>query len=78
MINNNPREKINCLPERENEWNTKGLGSNLNPLAYNKKKFENIAKMMGGIMRNTLNNIENESGQKMADSLNSMLQQDQG
>jgi hypothetical protein len=61
--------------ERENEWNTKGIGSNLNPMAYNKKKSEGIARMMAGFMKNTLNQIENESGQRMTDGLNSLLNQ---
>ena len=46
-------------------------------MAYSKKKAEGIAKMMAGILRNTMNNVENENGQKMADALNNMLQQDQ-
>ncbi len=37
--------------------------------AYNKKKQENIARMMAGIIRTTVSNIESETGQKLADAL---------
>eukprot|EP01114_Cavostelium_apophysatum_P018895 TRINITY_DN5939_c1_g1_i1.p1 TRINITY_DN5939_c1_g1~~TRINITY_DN5939_c1_g1_i1.p1 ORF type:complete len:574 (+),score=233.64 TRINITY_DN5939_c1_g1_i1:140-1861(+) len=54
--------------ERENEWNTKGLDSKLNPMAYNKRKMENIGKMMAGYLRSTLNHIESENAQKINES----------
>lgn len=53
--------------EKENEWNSKGLESNMNPMAYAKKKAENINKLMASILRSALSNIETESGKKLSD-----------
>jgi len=53
--------------EKENEWNTKGLESAMNPMAYAKKKAENINKLMASILRSALSNIEAESGRKLSD-----------
>lgn len=53
--------------EKENEWNSKGLESNMNPMAYSKKKAENINKLMASILRSALSNIEAESGRKLSE-----------
>jgi len=46
--------------ERDNEWNTKGLGSRLNPMAYSKRKSETIAKMMAGILKTAMLSVSRE------------------
>jgi hypothetical protein len=40
-------------------------------MEYMKKKRENIAKMMAGIIRTTMNNIESESNEKLKAALQS-------
>lgn len=47
--------------ERENEWNTKGLGSNLNPQAFAKKKAENITKAVGAYIRTAMSHVVSTS-----------------
>jgi hypothetical protein len=54
--------------EQENEWNTKGLSSKLNPIQYKKRKAENISSKMSSILRTGINNVKSDSAFKLTES----------
>eukprot|EP01116_Phalansterium_solitarium_P014129 TRINITY_DN31661_c0_g1_i1.p1 TRINITY_DN31661_c0_g1~~TRINITY_DN31661_c0_g1_i1.p1 ORF type:complete len:625 (-),score=245.12 TRINITY_DN31661_c0_g1_i1:71-1945(-) len=61
--------------ERENEWNTKGLDSKLNPMAYNKRKADQISKLVSGVLRNAMNAVAAEQVARMNSHMEAALQQ---